>query len=102
VTAKPPTPQGISALLRKAGFQRYVNSVSEYRDGYRVSAGRTRFERGVVVEHVAFCTSIHMRDTCHAEMLAKYAEGIAAAGWHLGGLTRDGRRLIVTAREDSQ
>ena len=79
VKSKTPTPQGISALLRKAGFTR-----AEYRKSWVARSGyqarkATRGD-GVSVEHVFLLRQ--SADARHAA-LAKYAEAIAADGWHV-------------------
>ena len=94
MTAKPPTPQGISALLRKAGFERsevtsmharnWGRSYREYSDGYQVrkspgSVTVTRRPRDVAT-----------RD----EWLTKYAEAISGAGYEA---FIDAFDVIVTA-----
>jgi len=94
VSTKPPTPQGISALLRKAGFQR----------GETFKKGGRRGEVSVAGYHVSLTArheTVDVRwwapthDTSRQDkMLAAYAEVIEGAGWAV-----ETRRawLIVTA-----
>jgi hypothetical protein len=95
----PPTPQAISALLRKAGFERSQSRATrikgwrESTTGYHV----TGYGDEVNVSHrLGFARDEEARD----RMLAKYADAIRAAGWQVSGPTAVGRELIVTAQED--
>ena len=104
--SKPPTPQGISALLKRAGFERSVSSATRIKgwrnhsEGYAVSASepgrvcveyKTGFDRGP--------NAASRRD----EMLGEYAGFFAAAGY---SVERDDSwafpRLIVTAGKAEQ
>jgi hypothetical protein len=108
----PPTPQAVSALLKRAGFERsnhgdkgvMWNLMST---GYRVT-GRTpdAEPRFVVVLHFDEgqygCQDDWERHLETAvEQLSRYAEVISAAGWD-AELRQGDPKLIVTAREDSQ
>lgn len=95
-----PTPQAISALLKRAGFERsesHATRIRGYRrstEGYQV---RGDYRGGVEVGYFSRdCT-----DAEHAEMLAGYRTVIEAADWQVS--YREGvgvPRLIVTARKD--
>jgi hypothetical protein len=109
VTAKQPTPQGISALLRKAGFARSemipgrtgwdgrrIRSAKRT-DGYRVTKGLA----GQVL--VGYATGRVVNPDATAKrrdgLLADYARVICAAGWQATVSEPDewAPRVIVTA-----
>jgi hypothetical protein len=93
MTAKPPTPQGISALLRKAGFSRSVRQGrGQASTGYDVS--KSYGDGDVVVRHNTW--SMVPFPEARDAALARYAAAIEAAGYAVG---RDGQfsRLIVSA-----
>ena len=101
MTTKPPTPQGISALLRRAGFDRSVSRATrikgwrESSEGYMVTGYRDE----VTVRHMAGFGRGPNADRRKRDMLAKYAEAIRAEGWAVaepaeGDILQD---LIVTA-----
>lgn len=94
-----PTPQGISALLRRAGFERSVMTRNsrhhkEHTAGYHVKA----FMGEVVVNW--WPETDHSAEAHQAaipegrEMRARYAEVITAAGWTV---IEKPHNLIVTA-----
>jgi len=92
---KTPTPQGVSALLRKAGFQK---SVSQGRagqsTGYEVSRD---YGTGCVrVRHITW--SMNPPDHVTEGALAKYAEAITAAGYQV--LSPSPRWILVTAKDE--
>jgi hypothetical protein len=102
-----PTPQGISALLRKAGFEKAVitnNSryVKENTEGFRVH----KLAGDVIVNHWPASVPLTARTTASAqaeraherEMLQRYAEVIRAAGWRVKESAL--RNLIVDAHPD--
>jgi hypothetical protein len=92
----PPTPQAISALLRKAGFERSVSRATRIKGWRESSAGYyvTGYKDEVNVRHMlGFSRDEEARD----RMLARYAEAIRAAGWQVTGPTPVGRELVVTA-----
>jgi len=107
MTHKPPTPQGISALLKRAGFERSESSATgvkgwrNHSEGYVVRG----YESGRV--HVGHEDGrFHSADADRqrsAEMEERYAQVIEAAGY---AVERSGEaggyfsRLIVTARKD--
>jgi len=84
---KQPTPQGISALLRKAGFDRSVSSSTrirgwrEWTEGFKVS----RYDAGrVQVEYRP--SSFRARETSDEQikaMLDRYSEPVEAAGFQV-------------------
>lgn len=82
---KQPTPQGISALLRKAGFERSVRSTTRVRgyssrsQGYVVGGGKVS---AVTVYHEdsSFMRTDATVERCVREQ-ARYAEAIEAAGY---------------------
>jgi hypothetical protein len=109
VTAKPPTPQVISALLRKAGFAESVPGErwQDVSSGYCIGVP-LEVARAVVVRHHdegQFDSEEGMHRHVHEtapEMLTRYAEVIDADGWDVELLPGGGCRLIVTAREESR
>jgi len=102
MSGKEPTPQGISALLKRAGFERSTSSPSRikgwrnYSAGYRVEAS---YPTGAEVTHK---TGFDRSERAQAErdkMLNAYADVIRAAGWHV--VTTESRpRLIVSAQSE--
>ena len=94
---KQPSPQGISALLRKAGFTRAISKLRGGVSGYSVS----KLGAGPAVEvrysSVTMSTSNMYRYAC----LAKYAEVIADAGYTVE-TALDLPRLIVTTGKADQ
>lgn len=100
---KPPTPQGISALLRKAGFEKSVSSASRIKGwrnhspGYIVRADSP----GRVFVHHTTSDFRPSRERC-AEEQERYAQAIEAAGYAVergeGGLWGP---LIVTAPKEA-
>lgn len=96
MTTKPPTPQGISALLRKAGFTRSARTGrSGTCSGFRAGKVYTR-EGAVRVSHHFW--SMGTPAERHREELTRYAEVITAAGYR-AEIQNGGRDLIVTAGE---
>lgn len=111
MNAKPPTPQAISALLRKAGYARSEVTPGRVRwdgtrvrsakrsAGYRVIKGnhgevRVSYSGGDVVSPNA---SAKQRDA----LLADYARAICAAGWQATVSEPDewAPRVIVAASD---
>jgi len=75
---KPPTPQGVSALLKRAGFERADRPVrGGMCSGFRVSTVYAR-EGAVRVKHLFW--SMRATPEQHAAKLAPYAKAIAEAG----------------------
>lgn len=103
MTAKHPTPQGISALLKRAGFDKSVNRPSrvkglvEWCAGYHVAA--SMMPGCVLVEHRV--NSLRLRHPSRAydeaEKRKKYANVLADAGY---AVTDQDCYLIVRAKED--
>ena len=104
--ARQPTPQSISALLRKAGFERSVSKPTrikgwrEWSDGYKVTR---RGNCHVQVEYQP--SSFRARETPTEQIkaqLGKYREAIQAGGFDV----EDGESvlrvfLIVSAPEEA-
>jgi hypothetical protein len=92
VTAmKPPSPQGISAALRKAGFER---SKSEGRNGW--SSGfevSKNHETGAV--HVRHYFSTATPSGRRKSVLDRYAKTLTKAGWSVEAV--EDWELIVTS-----
>jgi hypothetical protein len=98
MSSKSPTPQGISALLRKAGFERGVSNPPEQAcDGFAVIPNRPG--DGVVL--VAWWSAGADGGIRHLTMLERYSEAIERAGYRARPAD-DGTYLIVTAQEDSR
>jgi hypothetical protein len=88
-----PSPQGISALLRKAGHTRAISKLRGGVSGYSVhklSEGKVE----VTYSSITMGTSNAYR----YERLAKYADTIDDAGYEVVTML-DLPRLIVTAKE---
>jgi hypothetical protein len=86
-----PTPQGISALLRKAGFDRAVFDRFTLTSGFRVTKDHRR--DGTV--RVDYRVAIRMPENAVRDLLAAYAKTITEAGWTVEAGTYE---LIVTAK----
>jgi hypothetical protein len=110
MTPKTPTPQGISTLLRKAGFRRSERQGrSGPSSGYRVGKiyGRVQLNDGTVtgeggaieVRH-AFWSMGGMPAERYRQELERYAPVIEAAGFRTE-IQQGGRSLIVTAKPAS-
>jgi uncharacterized glyoxalase superfamily metalloenzyme YdcJ len=91
---KPPTPQGISALLRKAGFERAAISIRGGNSGFKVEKCRAR--AGAVKVRAYFL--IRMSDQAYGAMLRRYRDAIEAAGYSTEVGTY---HLVVTAKPAS-
>lgn len=105
MTTKQPTPQGISALLRKAGFKRSESSTSRVRGFRNRSAGfvvSRRSDGEVAVYHE---TGFFMIDDAiegrRAEQEGRYADAIEEAGYTVergaGGMFAP---VVVRAKAD--
>ncbi len=81
MTPKPPTPQGISALLKRAGYDRSVSR--SFRSGGSTSGFRVgkdhRRDNAVEVTHHFW--SMGAKSEQYAVKLAEYAKVITDAGW---------------------
>jgi hypothetical protein len=95
-TTKSPTPQGISALLRKAGHVRAVSKLRGGVSGYSVSRYGAGPEVEVRYSSVSMGTSMHYRRV----KLTEYAKAIDAAGYAVE-MRPEFPRLIVTAKPAS-
>jgi hypothetical protein len=87
MTATPtPTPQGISALLRKAGFEKSTSSATRIKgwrnhsEGYSVSG---QVLGSVRVEHKTGFDRGPNAAKRREEMLGEYAGFLTAAGYHV-------------------
>lgn len=103
---KQPTPQGISALLRKAGFERSVSQSTRIRGWREYSAGFKVARHGDGTVEVEYRpSSFRARDTSDEqikEMLDRYRKAIEEAGYQVTGETVVFRIfLVVTAATDS-
>jgi hypothetical protein len=82
-TVKPKalTPQGVSALLKKAGFTRSESAErGSACSGFVVRKDWTR-DSAVRVRHQFLLMSTDRNGTRRAEELARYAKAITDAGW---------------------
>lgn len=94
IAARPPTPQGISRLLRAANFIRSESTGRHsVRSGFVVSRSHSQ-DNAVKVTH----RFLSMGNTAaqHTEKLSVYAAVLEEAGW---SCRIAGRHLTVTARE---
>jgi hypothetical protein len=89
MTAKPPTPQAVSALLKRAGFKRSERQIGGFGDGFVAEKDWTA--KGAVRVGHRFWS---LRGGDRGPWLAKYAEAITAAGW---AVEAGERELVVTA-----
>jgi hypothetical protein len=97
MTPKSPTPQGISALLAKAGFTRAIVKASAAGcAGFAVTADRSRSD-AVRVRYRSW--SMVGPNSRSAERNADYAKAIRDAGWTVD--TTD-YELIVTPGKEGQ
>jgi hypothetical protein len=99
--AKQPTPQGISALLGRAGFTRSASRSSrvrgwhEHSEGYRV---RRLGNDTIEVQHVPH--SLRMRNPDKGrvkQMLDRYSETLVAAGYRVTFSDADALGYLVVA-----
>lgn len=95
-TPKPPTPQGISALLAKAGHTRAVRKMRGGCSGFVVSADYSHWGAVRVRHHF---WSMGARPEQAKAKLAAYAKTITDAGWTVEAGEWE---LTVTARKDKQ
>ena len=101
--SKPPTPQGISRLLAKAGFERAeptpyrVMGARQYTGGFHVVTDH----QGSAVR-VTWWPPSHSADDAlakNAEMLLAYGDELAEAGWTV---TVKPHKVVVTAGEGTR
>jgi hypothetical protein len=90
MTAKSPTPQGISRLLAKAGFERHRRYSSA--DGFTVMGGHPGL---VHVWHFGTDRDTH---------LSAYGDAIRTAGFHVATHQEPGYgpQLIISVRKDTR
>jgi hypothetical protein len=91
-----PTPQGISALLKRAGHNRAEwdhNMVKK--SGYQVMKDWRGTAKVRVI--VRYASLLRSEAPAARDALGRYAATITEAGW---AVQDDGRELIVTAKED--
>jgi hypothetical protein len=108
VATKKPTPQGISALLRKAGYERSaVLSRASLRHRYTAGFHTRSTETEVYIGHRAETPLLppsaarKERDKATAlEMVGKYAEALRAAGWLAEVIHLAGPLVRVTPKEN--
>lgn len=93
---KTPTPQGISALLRKAGFERSVSRPRNQGSSSGFIVGKCYDDEGAVQVRHHFWSMGTPLDR-YEEKLAAYAEAITAAGF---AAERGWHRLIVRAKAE--
>lgn len=97
MTTKPPSPQGISALLGRAGFQRSKSTGrGGYSSGFAVSKSYGT-EGGVRVRYITW--SMGASQESRLARLAEFVPVIEAAGWSVRYADRIAE-LIVTAPAD--
>lgn len=96
MTSQSPSPQGISALLKRAGFTQAVVKLRGGTSGFRVSAGTA--PGGPAAVRVRHYTIFGTR-THEGRMLAKYAAAITNAGW---SVETGEYELIVTTGKAAQ
>lgn len=93
MTTKAPTPQAISALLKRAGFTRALNSFAvRPEDAGFLVLGKVGPPGGLTVEHVSY------RGAGHLAELHRYSAALTAAGYRCEHSSTNS--LIVTAGED--
>jgi hypothetical protein len=108
VAPKPPTPQAISALLRKAGFKRSEKlprtaSYDRYSAGFHVRGDKTAAYAGWRPETPLLSLSAAEAKRSEAtalEMAGKYARTIQRAGWPAEVIHLAGPLVRVTAKEN--
>lgn len=103
MTAKAPTPQGISALLRKAGHERAITRTrGRNTEGYRVKRSPHDSD-AVLVNWWADSSSLADERAKHDRTLRGYADVITEAGYkaevRLDRLSRP-FNVIVYGKED--
>lgn len=94
-TTKPPTPQGISALLRKAGFTRSIPSGQYWRHPGFIVRKDWADDHAVRVDYFNASGGVTQAHT--DARLREYTKAITDAGWHVESGVYGA--LIVTAGE---
>ncbi|HLK77209.1 MAG TPA: hypothetical protein VKU77_26605 [Streptosporangiaceae bacterium] len=98
MTARNPTPQGISALLRRAGFTRSVERTRDGCSGFVVTR-HPASEHAVHVRHSFFLMNADRDGNRRKAKLAAYAKTITEAGWTVEAGEHE---LIVTAAPEQE
>jgi hypothetical protein len=103
--AKRATAQGVSALLRKAGFQRAqsrasgIRGLRKHSEGFKVTRGYPESEVEVEYQPDSFRTPTERFD----EMLGQYERTIVAAGFAVKRREQGAyKALIVTASDGEE
>lgn len=92
MTPKPPTPQGISALLKRAGFKRSERQIGGFGNGFVAEKIHGR-DDAIRVRHRFWSMRANRDDAL--PHLAAYSVAIEAAGW---AVEFGSWELIVTAK----
>lgn len=101
MAVKAPTAQGVSAALRRAGFERSethatrIKGWHNYSEGYRVrnwGEGEIRVEHETGSRTAADASAVRRREAKFAE----YAEALRAKGWNVQQLPTTVPCLLVT------
>lgn len=107
MTTKPPTAQGISRLLAKAGFERSVSHTTrikgwhDWNEGFQVTRGHGSHDGDVIVQlRMDKWARGEAAGARRAAETERYAEAIRAAGYTVTVDEKSVSRLIVTAGED--
>ena len=97
MTTKPPTPQGISRLLAKAGFEKAETHRGITSEGFHVI--RYRLQAGVVIVNWWPASGDEFDRAQHDAMLGSYADTLTEAGFAAYIQDEKGRpdHVIVTA-----
>ena len=93
-TPKPPTVRGISELLRMAGWERSERQIGGFSTGFTAEKSLPgSADSAVIVRHRRW--SLGPAPDAVRAALARYAEAIAGAGWHVD--SQDDRLIVRTA-----
>lgn len=99
--AKQPTPQGISALLRKAGFRRSTQGSIQWTEGYQVYKNHGASDTVAVQYQAGAMAGFAAGQARERERFAAYTETIEAAGFTVRQeQTAHHALLIVSANEE--
>jgi hypothetical protein len=94
MTPKIPTPQAISALLKRAGFERAAVSIRGGNSGFKAEKCGVRADAVKVRAYFL----VRMPDQTYGAMLRRYRDVIEAAGYSVEMGTY---HLIVTAKTEA-
>lgn len=107
MAAEPPTAQGVSAILRAAGYARSETSSGRTRGQRRDSEGyqvrKQSGDRGVCVEHEPGGFSLRIGPNAaerRDKKLAEYAETLRARGWAVRRIETGTPCLLVTMKAE--